>query len=114
MIGIRPRARLHYVMAAVWLVLTVSLAAWWMNIGMSVMSGRMHRMFVWEGIAFIALLVAGGVAILVAIRREALQRESLETFFLSFTHDLKTSLASVQLQAEQLQEEWPSQLSREP
>ena len=62
MISLLPRARLHYVMAVVWLVLTVSLAGWWMNIGLSVMSERLHRMFVWEGAAFIALLVAGGCA----------------------------------------------------
>jgi signal transduction histidine kinase len=114
MIGLRRGARLQYVTAVVWLVLTVSLAGWWMNIGLSVLSGRLHRMFVWEGAAFIALLVAGGVAILIAIRREHRRRESLETFFLSFTHDLKTSLASVQLQAEQLLEEWPPDVSREP
>ena len=114
MISLLPRARLHYVMAVVWLVLTVSLAGWWMNIGLSVMSERLHRMFVWEGAAFIALLVAGGVVILVAIRREQQRRESLETFFLSFTHDLKTSLASVQLQAEQLLEDWPHDVSRGP
>jgi signal transduction histidine kinase len=114
MIGIRSSARLQYLTAVVWLVLTVSLAGWWMNIGLSMRSERLHRMFVWEGAAFIALLVAGGVAILVAIRREHRRRESLETFFLSFTHDLKTSLASVQLQAEQLLEEWPAGISRTP
>jgi signal transduction histidine kinase len=114
MISLLPRARLHYVMAVVWLVLTVSLAGWWMNIGLSVMSERLHRMFMWEGAAFIALLVAGGIVILVAIRREQQRRESLETFFLSFTHDLKTSLASVQLQAEQLLEDWPHDVSRGP
>ena len=114
MIAIRSSARLQYLTAVVWLVLTVSLAGWWMNIGLSMRSERLHRMFVWEGAAFIALLVAGGVAILVAIRREHRRRESLETFFLSFTHDLKTSLASVQLQAEQLLEEWPADISRTP
>jgi signal transduction histidine kinase len=110
----RSRDRLHYLSAVVWLTLTVSLAAWWMYVGLSAMSERLHRMFLWEGAAFIALLVAGGVAMIVAIRREHSRRASLETFFLSFTHDLKTSLASVQLQAERLLEEWPSDVSRLP
>ncbi len=114
MTRIRPGDRLHYLSAAIWLALTVSLAAWWMYIGLSAMSERLHRMFVWEGAAFIALLVAGGVAMIVAIRREHLRRASLETFFLSFTHDLKTSLASIQLQAERLLEEWPGEVSRVP
>jgi signal transduction histidine kinase len=62
-------------------------------------------MFIWEGAAFIVVLVGGGVAILVAIHREDRRRQALEMFFMSFTHDLKTSLASVQLQAEGLRED---------
>jgi signal transduction histidine kinase len=110
----RSGTRWHYLMAVMWLVLSVSLATWWMIVGLSVMSERLHRMFLWEGIAFIALLVAGGLAIVAAIRREHRRRESLETFFLSFTHDLKTSLASVQLQAERLLEERPNDTARAP
>jgi signal transduction histidine kinase len=104
--------RFAYVMAACWLAATVSLASWWLALGLSSLPPRLHRMFVWEGAAFIALLVAGGVAILVAIRRENRRRQSLETFFLSFTHDLKTSLASVELQAEGLREDWPEGAAR--
>jgi signal transduction histidine kinase len=52
------------------------------------------------------------VAILVAIRREHRRRQSLETFFLSFTHDLKTSLASVELQAEGLRADRPVRAAR--
>ena len=106
-------SRVHYVIAAVWLVLTVSLASWWLAIGLSSESTRLRNMFVWEGASFIALLVAGGLAIVLAIRREHRRRQALETFFLSFTHDLKTSLASVQLQAEGMREDWPEPPSRE-
>jgi signal transduction histidine kinase len=99
-------------MAACWLAATVSLASWWLSLGLYSLPPRLHRMFVWEGIAFISLLLAGGVVILLAIRRERTRRQSLETFFLSFTHDLKTSLASVQLQAEGLREDWPEGAAR--
>lgn len=112
----RPGAssRLHYVIAIGWLILTVSLASWWLVIGLSLApDGALHRMFVWEGAAFISLLVAGGIVMVFAIRREHLRRQALETFFLSFTHDLKTSLASVQLQAEGLREDWPDTLPHE-
>lgn len=105
-------SRLAYVMAAGWLAVTVSLASWWLSLGLYSLPSRLHRMFVWEGVAFISLLLAGGVAILAAIRRERQRRQSLETFFLSFTHDLKTSLASVQLQAEGLREDWPDGAAR--
>ena len=106
--------RLYYILAVGWLALTVSLASWWLALGLGSLPERLHRMFVWEGIAFIALLLAGGVVIVVAIRREHMRRMSLETFFLSFTHDLKTSLASVGLQAEGLREDWPDEAPRAP
>jgi signal transduction histidine kinase len=98
--------RLHYVIAVAWLIATVSLASWWLAIGLS-LSPNLHRMFLWEGSAFIVLLVAGGLVIVFAIRREHLRRQSLETFFMSFTHDLKTSLARLQLDADGLKEDWP-------
>jgi signal transduction histidine kinase len=106
--------RLHYVIAVIWLGLTVSLASWWLALGLNALPARLHRMFVWEGTAFIVLLLAGGVAIVLAIRREHRRRQALETFFLSFTHDLKTSLASVQLQAEGLREDWPAGVEHAP
>jgi signal transduction histidine kinase len=104
-------SRLSYAIAAAWLLLTVSLASWWLTIGLT-LPEHLHRMFIWEGTAFIALLIAGGVAMLLAIRREHRRRQALETFFMSFTHDLKTALASVQLQAEGLREDWPDAASR--
>jgi signal transduction histidine kinase len=106
------RSRLHYVAALAWLALTVSLASWWLAVGLGSLPERLHRMFVWEGIAFISLLVAGGAAIVAAIRREHARRQSLETFFLSFTHDLKTAIAAVALQAEGLREDWPETAGR--
>jgi signal transduction histidine kinase len=106
------RNRLHYLAALAWLGLTVSLASWWLAVGLDSLPEHLHRMFVWEGVAFISLLVAGGIAIVFAIRREHLRRQSLETFFLSFTHDLKTSIASVGLQAEGLREDWPEGAAR--
>jgi signal transduction histidine kinase len=109
----RRHHRLPYVVAVIWLALTVSLASWWLSIALK-FSESLHRMFVWEGASFIVLLLAGGFAIVMAIRREQSRREALETFFMSFTHDLKTSLASVQLQAEGLREDWPDASATAP
>ena len=119
------RNRLPYVVALVWLIATVSLASWWLVVGLSLTSQinelgastlttDFHRMFIWEGAVFIALLVAGGIAIVWAIRREHQRRHALETFFMSFTHDLKTALARIQLQAEGLREDWPDTAPAEP
>jgi signal transduction histidine kinase len=107
-----PRTRIYYIAAIAWLVFTVSLASWWLRVGLE-LTNR-HTMFLWEGATFIVVLVCGGVAILVAIRREDRRRQALEMFFMSFTHDLKTSLASVQLQAEGLREDQSDATTRLP
>jgi signal transduction histidine kinase len=106
------RTRISYIAAIAWLVFTVSLASWWLRVGLE-LTNR-HTMFLWEGATFIFVLVCGGVAILVAIRREDRRRQALEMFFMSFTHDLKTSLASVQLQAEGLREDQADAAHRLP
>lgn len=106
------RNRLHYTIAIVWLVFMVSMASWWLSLGLT-MTNR-HRMFLWEGGTFLLLLVAGGLVIVLAIRREHTRRMALETFFMSFTHDLKTAIASIQLQAEGIREDWPEGEAGEP
>ena len=62
------RDRLHYTIAIVWLVFMVSMASWWLTLGLT-MTNR-HRMFMWEGGTFLTLLIAGGLVIVLAIRRE--------------------------------------------
>jgi len=114
------RNRLAYVAAIAWMVATISLASWWLFFGLAqarrlaeagsqgVEIAQVRRMLVWEGVVFLGLLGAGGVVLVVAIRREIVRRRSVEEFFMAFTHDLKTSLASLQLQAESLQEDLPA------
>lgn len=111
------RDNLRYALAVGWLVVTVSLAAWWLVFGlsqarelreaagMSARAAHVQRMLLWEGVVFIALLVGGGTALLLAIRGERDRRRQVQDFFTAFTHDLKTALASLRLQAESLQED---------
>ena len=114
------RSRLQYIGAILWLALTVSLASWWMVFayeqsqqlsalawGQAAYVARVHRMLMWEGASFITLLVVGGVALVVSIRHEQARQRAVEAFFMAFTHDLKTALASLQLQAESLREDLP-------
>jgi signal transduction histidine kinase len=114
------RSRLHYVGAILWILLTVSLATWWMFFGLEqsrelgALGGpeaqrleRVQRMLLWEGGTFIGLLLIGGIALLVSIRHEQARQRAVEAFFMAFTHDLKTALASLQIQAESLREDWP-------
>ena len=112
----------QYTAAVSWLVFTVALASWWLIFGLSqardlgamdgpgdpAQVGRVTRMLVWEGVILVAMLMAGGAALLVAIGREQRRRRELRAFFMAFTHDLKTSLSSLRLQAEALRMDLPA------
>jgi signal transduction histidine kinase len=112
------RWRGQYIAALLWLATTLALAGWWLVFGLSqaqrlqelggdaaAQLGQVQRMLAWEGSFLLLLLMAGGVALLVAIKREQARSRQLQDFFSLFTHDLKTPLASLQLQAETLQED---------
>jgi signal transduction histidine kinase len=115
-----PRIRIHYAAAVLWLALTLSLATWWLIFGLQ-QAGRtralggadgqhleyVQPMLLWEGTFLITLVAGGGIALVIAIRREQIRQTAVQTFFMSFTHDLKTALASLQLQAESLREDLP-------
>ena len=114
------RTAWQYAAAAAWMVFTVALAIWWLLFGLSqarqlgdlagpgaAQVSRVARMLVLEGTVLVGMLVAGGIALLVAIRFEQRRRRDLRSFFMAFTHDLKTSLASLRLQAEAFREDTP-------
>ncbi|MEO8382978.1 MAG: HAMP domain-containing sensor histidine kinase [Acidobacteriota bacterium] len=115
---IEKRHRIEYGLAVVWLIFTISLTGWWMIFGLrqadtlrqvdqkrSDKLARVHHMLFWEGGALIASLIAGGSALLYGIHRERKRHSAVEEFFAAFTHELRTSLASLRLQVESLQED---------
>lgn len=117
----RDRLTWQYAAAVTWLLFTVTLASWWLIFGLSqarhlgalegpdaAQVGRVTRMLVWEGVILVAMLMGGGFALLVAIGREQRRRRDLRAFFMAFTHDLKTPLTSLRLQAEALREDLPA------
>src|SRR4051812_45476852 len=98
MTRIRFRGGLLYALAVVWLVLTVTLAAWWLVFGLSqarelnkplaerkMDSERVDRMLVGEGGVLIGLLVVGGAALVIGIHYEQKRQAALESFFMVFT-----------------------------
>ncbi len=102
----RDTDRLRFGAALVWLVFTIALASWWLVFGLRHAEGPdVQRMLVSEGIALIVSLLVGGAALLYGIRREQARHIAIEEFFAAFTHDLRTSLASMRLQVESLDED---------
>lgn len=106
----------------IWLLTTLALAGWWLIFGLqqitrlSQMSGeappqltkeiaRRHFMLLSEGLTLFFLLLAGGTALLYYIYSEVRRTRRIQEFFAAFTHDLKTSLGSLRLQAESLEED---------
>ena len=106
------------IILSVWVLFTISLAGWWFVFGerqlnrlMSLQhqeaaqSVRYHKMLMWEGGALLLSLLGGGAALGFFMMREIRQREAISTFLATLTHELKTPLASLQLQAEILREQ---------
>ena len=106
-------------LVAVWVVFTVTLAGWWLIFGLRQLdlinqsnlegAAQLHRhyqMLLWEGGILIASLIGGGLALFYYARREQKRHAQVEEFFAAFTHDAKTALASLRLQAESLREDF--------
>lgn len=108
--------RMFWILA--WLVFTVTFAIWWFTLSNNHISllrelqpenadhwHRQQRMIFWEGSAWIILLVLGGGALVGLVQMEKERVKRIREFFASFSHEIKTSLASLRLQAEALKDE---------
>ncbi len=114
----RKRSRLSIFLVVLWVVFTVTLAGWWLIFGLrqldlinqsnlegAIQLHRHYQMLLWEGGILIASLIGGGLALFYFAKREQKRHAQVEEFFAAFTHDAKTALASLRLQAESLQED---------
>jgi signal transduction histidine kinase len=63
---------------------------------------RSRRMIIWESSSLLLLLLALGGAGAWLLARDSRRTRELEAFFASITHELKTPLTSIRLQAEAL------------
>ena len=105
---------------SLWLIFTVTFAIWWLIFSVDHIRllaelqpervehwTRQRRMVFVEGTAWIVLLVLGGAALAAFSERERMRVRRIREFFASFSHEVKTSLASLRLQAEALQDDVP-------
>lgn len=106
-------------LVGLWVVFTVTLACWWLVFGLrqldlinqsnlegAVQLHRHYQMLLWEGGILIVSLIGGGAALFYYARGEQKRHAQIEEFFAAFTHDAKTALASLRLQAESLREDF--------
>src|SRR5258708_31095972 len=113
------RNRIVIAVVGLWVVFTVTLASWWMVFGLRQLDlltrlkiegaadfHRHYRMLLWEGGILIVSLIGGGLALVYYAHREQKRHAQVEEFFAAFTHDAKTALTSLRLQAESLQEDY--------
>jgi signal transduction histidine kinase len=106
----KPALNWKIILICLWMASTLSLVGWWLYLmqrtpdTMTNLS-RHRQMLLGEGLSWMVLLVGGGATLLWLVLREERQSRLLKQFFAAFTHDLKTSIASVRLQAESLKED---------
>ena len=111
----RSNALWRYVIVGIWLLFTASLATWWIifsyrqiaRLSAIESSGDLVRhqtMLLYEGATLLLCLLAGGIALLWLTNTAARKSRQITDFFAAFTHELKTPLASLRLQAELLSE----------
>lgn len=118
MLNLRDLKNIKVILIFLWLGFSLSLAIWWVIFGLRQLNQlagldhllgeqiiRHQTMLMSEGAILVLSLLAGGVALLYFTYQETLKRREIETFFSAFTHDLKTSLTSLRLQADTLKEE---------
>src|SRR5438270_13818594 len=115
----RKRNWIVIALVGLWVAFTVTLAGWWLVFGLrkldlinqsslegAVQLHRYYQMLLWEGGILIASLIGGGMALFYYARRGNKRHAQVEEFFAAFTHDAKTALASLRLQAESLREDY--------
>ena len=95
--------------------LIMALGGWWLYLlsqfgeflqgsGQSEQGQRLIQMIKWEGGTFVAVLLVLMGALIALYLRDQKKSASLAAFYAGMTHELKTPLASIRLQAEVLQD----------
>jgi signal transduction histidine kinase len=108
---------LRYLLAGVWLLFTLSLTGWWFYFAQAQVGRlielehgaasdlvRYQKMLFWEGLTLFIVIATGGFALTYYMFREMRESRRIQEFLAAFTHEVKTPLSSVRLQAEILKE----------
>lgn len=102
-----------YALTLFWVVILLGLGSWWLYLVFKLHSilvaldlpdlgaqERFLNMIKWEGTFFILLLILLGGSLFTLYIRDMRKSKAMQAFFSSLSHELKTPLASMKLQAE--------------
>lgn len=96
--------RWFYLLVASLGLLILALGIWWLYLltvfSRMVGDARIANMLMWEGTTFLVLLIGGASGLSALYWRDLKKTRALQALFASLTHELKTPLASMRLQAE--------------
>jgi len=103
---------------SIWAIFTLSLASWWYIYSMSQLErlsqvdlefakqfASSQKMLAWEGAFLLICILGGGVTLAYFVIQDSRRQRRVMDFFLTLSHELKTPLAGIQLQAESLKED---------
>ena len=100
------------ILSLIWLIFTLSLVTWWfifalrnLNIEDVTDSAKHYKMLFYEGSTLLLLILLGGIVLIVLSYRDDRRHQQLKVFFANFTHEIKTSITRIRLQADILHEE---------
>ncbi len=129
---VRPAKKVGWYSAlwALWISLALALGIWWtwlidhqaahiarlereLGITRGIDLVRSERMIFWEFTTFVVLLVGLALWLVSLTVREWRRSRAMRSFFASVTHELKTPLTSIRLQAETLAEKSDASAGRE-
>lgn len=101
------KPHLKTILAIIWFAFTFALVTWWWVFFLKKLAPleSSHRMFAWEGSILLGSIILGGISLIVFTYRDQQRHERLRFFFATFSHDIKTSIARLRLQAEVLDED---------
>ncbi len=102
-----------YGLTLLWIVLLFGIGSWWLYLVFKLHSmisdlnlpqlgseSRFLNMMRWEGSFFFIFLLLLGASLFVMYFRDLRKSKAMQSFFSSLSHELKTPLASMRLQAE--------------
>ena len=105
--------RWFYALTFLWVMMLLGLGSWWLYLVFKLHStlsslnipelgsqNRFLNMMKWEGSFFFIFLVLWGVSLFIMYIRDMRKSKAMQAFFSSLSHELKTPLASMRLQAE--------------